>query len=410
MPDNDQQIAEEYIRLALAVERHIPDFIDAYYGPEEWRQEAQEGEKRPIKELIQETERLMDATMEASYMDPNRRDHLLGELRAIHASLRFHYGEQVPLIQEAQALFDITPEWVEESVFQEAHRELNDLLPGDDPLHDRVQSFRKSLEFPLEGKEAKLREIVYALRRRVSRRFPLPDGESFDLQLVYDKPWGAFNRYLGKYHSLIEINVDRPGDPIRMAGLLAHEGYPGHHTELAIKEERLVKGKGWQEYRLIQSQSPSAVIAEGIAMRALYILMPDEELIPWLEEDVFPRFGFQHADAKRALAVQRARHKLNGLSGNAALMLLDQKASNEQVIAYVLRYGLGSEEEAWTLIHFIKFARAYVFLYHLGAEMLDELVAERGNPDQWFTRLLSEPITPARVRAWIDLEDERGRS
>jgi hypothetical protein len=30
-------IAEQYVRLALAIGQHDPDYVDAYYGPPEWR-------------------------------------------------------------------------------------------------------------------------------------------------------------------------------------------------------------------------------------------------------------------------------------------------------------------------------------------------------------------------------------
>src|SRR5690606_10355576 len=34
-------LAERYVRLVLAVGQHDPDYVDAFYGPEEWRTEAE---------------------------------------------------------------------------------------------------------------------------------------------------------------------------------------------------------------------------------------------------------------------------------------------------------------------------------------------------------------------------------
>ncbi len=31
------QVAESYVRLVLAVGEHDADYVDAYYGPQEWR-------------------------------------------------------------------------------------------------------------------------------------------------------------------------------------------------------------------------------------------------------------------------------------------------------------------------------------------------------------------------------------
>ena len=34
------QVAESYVRLVLAVGEHDTDYVDAYYGPEEWRDQV----------------------------------------------------------------------------------------------------------------------------------------------------------------------------------------------------------------------------------------------------------------------------------------------------------------------------------------------------------------------------------
>ena len=42
-------IAERYVKLVLALGQHDADYVDAYYGPPEWKQqaEAREGAARP---------------------------------------------------------------------------------------------------------------------------------------------------------------------------------------------------------------------------------------------------------------------------------------------------------------------------------------------------------------------------
>jgi hypothetical protein len=43
-------LAERYVRLVLAVGQHDADYVDAYYGPPEWRKQA-EAAKIPLAEL-----------------------------------------------------------------------------------------------------------------------------------------------------------------------------------------------------------------------------------------------------------------------------------------------------------------------------------------------------------------------
>src|SRR5918996_834320 len=51
-------IAERYVRLVLAVGQHDPDYVDAYYGPPEWKAEA-ERQKRSVRQIDDDAERLI---------------------------------------------------------------------------------------------------------------------------------------------------------------------------------------------------------------------------------------------------------------------------------------------------------------------------------------------------------------
>ena len=44
------EIAERYVKLVLALGQHDADYDDAYYGPPEWKKEAEAG-KVPLDEL-----------------------------------------------------------------------------------------------------------------------------------------------------------------------------------------------------------------------------------------------------------------------------------------------------------------------------------------------------------------------
>lgn len=398
--DTSNAIAPAHVQLALAIGQHIPDYIDAYYGPPEWQRQAEADGPRPVAELAREAADLAAAIADDAEMDPQRRDFLAREARAMQTSLRILQGEQLTLTEETEALYDITPEWVDEAVFEEAHRALDELLPPGDSLVERRMIRKKAAEVPVEQDASLLDEIVAELHRRTRARFPLPPGESFEVGLVSDKPWGAYNWYLGDFRSRIDVNTDLPIGITRLADMLAHEGYPGHHTELAIKESRLVREKGWIEHTVAILNSPSCVVAEGIATRALSILIPDDELVAWYADELFPRAGLGHLDAQRERAIDNASRKLSGVSGNAAFLLYDQNADESEIMDYIQRYGLSSEEEAGKAMDFLKYARSYVFTYHYGGEMLDALFAAQGDRDHWFTQLLTESVTPIQLRVW----------
>ena len=82
-------------------------------------------------------------------------------------------------------------------------------------------------------------------RRRTLQHIDLPDGESFRIEYVTDKPWSGYNWYEGDYFSLIQINTDLPIFIDRAVDLGCHEGYPGHHTFGVLVERELVEGRDW---------------------------------------------------------------------------------------------------------------------------------------------------------------------
>ena len=42
MATSVSEIAEGYVKLALAIGQHDPDYVDAYYGPQEWKKPGKE--------------------------------------------------------------------------------------------------------------------------------------------------------------------------------------------------------------------------------------------------------------------------------------------------------------------------------------------------------------------------------
>src|SRR5438105_231403 len=57
-PATMNHIAESYVKLVLAVGQHDPDYVDAYYGPPEWKQQAETG-KRVLAEIRGEAAALL---------------------------------------------------------------------------------------------------------------------------------------------------------------------------------------------------------------------------------------------------------------------------------------------------------------------------------------------------------------
>ena len=232
--------------------------------------------------------------------------------------------------------------------------------------------------------------------------FDLPEDESVEIRFVADKPWGAYNWYLGNGRSLVEINSDSPFQANGIVGLMAHEAYPGHHTEHAIKELGMYKGLGWPEASVLLINAPECVVSEGIATTADEVTFAEGEVERWQRSELYPRAGV-HDDlsSDEVDQLSKAQRALYGVQDNAALMLHVDGRPVEEVIAYLLRYSGRTRQEAERSIRFLTepLSRSYTFTYSAGHALLETIFRNHDRVDV-FRRLLSEPLTPADLTAW----------
>jgi hypothetical protein len=243
---------------------------------------------------------------------------------------------------------------------------------------------------------------LHETRARTQQHFQLPPGEDLSLHLVQDEPWGAYNWYLGDFRSRIDINTDLPVRADAAVPLISHEAYPGHHTEHALKEQRLYRHEGRAEHAVQLLLAPECVISEGLADSAQGVIFDDPELVAFLRDELYPLAGLPDLDAEKQVLLGRAAEALRGVSGNAALLLLSEGRPPAQVQAYIERFGLRTSEEASHGMRFLtnRLFRSYVFNYAVGKALLAPLLQ---GPDALsnFERLLSEPFTPSQIRSWL---------
>ena len=396
-------VGREYVRLALALDQHMPGYVDAYFGPPDWQEQAKTDGPRPLPELAQQASMLAVAIANADTLDNQRKEFLARHVLAMQTSLRLLQGERMALVDEVESLYDVRPTWVEEALFEETHHMLDDLLPSGNTLRERMALRKQALEVSVEQVKQVLPLIHQQLRHLSRERFPLPEDESLDFTFVQNQPWMAYNWYLGRCRSRIEINTDLPLYINDLADLVAHEAYPGHHTELSIKESQLVQQAGHVEHSLTLINAPSCVVSEGIATCALTTILSDEAWVAWHAEEIFPRAGLKHLDAQREHMIDHALEHLAGVGGNAAFLLYEQGAEAETVSNYLQHYGLLTEQEAHKRIEFLRspLDRSYIFTYYWGKRMLKALFALKQERPYWYARLLTEAVTPTQIRQWM---------
>jgi hypothetical protein len=386
-------ISSRYIQLAFAIEAHIEGFIDAYFGPPALKAPAERREPAAIVDDLA----ALRAEVAASDYPAGRKAYLEAQLRAMQATARKLAGEQLSYSDEVRLLFDIEPLFTPETVFEEANAALDQQLPGSGSVAERMEAWKKRFEVTPEQARQMIELISSEARRRTAELVTLPTGESVEFALVSDKPWSGYNWYLGNGRSLVEINTDLPIKANTLLGLVCHEAYPGHHTEHALKEQLLYNERGWGEQAIQLINTPECVISEGIATLAEELLFgPEAE--SWAAEHLYPLAGIE-GDPTRERRIDAASWNLRALSGNAALLLHEQGADPEEVVRYIMRYGLRSEREARQSLRFISTPlwRAYIFTYFMGRELLNSWLAA-GDRTARFRQLLTEQIAPSALK------------
>lgn len=399
-------LGRDFARLAFGIERHVPGFIDAWLGPEVTRA-ALEPAAPPAPETLVADARALLERIAAAPMAESRRGYLAKQAEAMLATARGIAGEEIPYREEVRLLFDVEPAAAPERDFDAAIADLDRLLPGDGSVSERMAAWRERYVISPEAARRLVDLILPELRERTAAIVGLPAGEAIEIAMVHDKPWSGYNWYLGAARSRVELNTDLPIHAFRLTELLAHEGYPGHHTEHALKE-RLYTEEGMGEHALQLINTPECIISEGIATLAEGMIFSPEELARFRRERVYPAAGIA-GDPEREIAIAEARTALTPVAGNAALLLHEEGRSPEEAVAYLQRYGLSTEAEARQRLRFISepLWRAYIFTYHVGHDLLGRWI-DAGGPEERvprFRRLLTEQVYPSQIAAWIGAEE-----
>jgi hypothetical protein len=140
--------------------------------------------------------------------------------------------------------------------------------------------------------------------------------KGIEVSMVSNQPWSGYNWYLGNCRSRVEINTDLPIQASRLLNLVAHEGYPGHHTEHAIKEQRLYRELGYGEHAIQLINTPECVLSEGIA--TLADRSSSRRRGGHLAHERLYRPAGIDVDPNQELQIIRSQQALTSVAGNAA--------------------------------------------------------------------------------------------
>jgi hypothetical protein len=409
-PDADEAVGAvgRYLLLGLGTGRHVDGLVDAYYGPPALAERVALAPVPEPRRLVEQARALiaeLDAGVsldgdagdsgDAGPRQARRRRWLRAQSVGLLTTARRLAGETVGYAEEVESCYGVRPQPVPEEELVAAHRRLEEALPGSGPIGDRLIAWRESHAVPTNVLPAAINSLAEDLRERTQRLFGLPEGEHIEFELVTDKPWSGFNTYLGGLHSRVSVNTDLPVLSMSLAHLVAHEAYPGHHTEHCRKEVSLVRRRRWLEETIFLVGTPQCLIAEGLADLGLEVLVgPRPETV--VAEHLRP-LGIRY-DAEVIAAVSQASEALGAVRANAAWRLHAEGADPDTVVDEVARWALLPPVRAAKAVEFLLHPtwRAYITCYVDGLRLCRRFVA--GDPTR-FGELLSEQLVPADLAA-----------
>ncbi|MDR3610954.1 MAG: hypothetical protein P4L27_10350 [Ignavibacteriaceae bacterium] len=407
------RIAERYVKLVLNVGLHDPGYVDAYYGPAEWKPESSSvivKDSMQVQKLFDESGKLLDSldalsNYKADELQTFRYKFLYKQLLAVRARISMLAGAVFTFDEETKNLYDVIAPVHSNDFFKSVIDELDKTLPGKGNISERLHEFRKSFIIPVNKLDTVFSAAINECRKRTLQHIALPTNENFSIEYVKDKPWGAYNWYKGNCYSLIQINTSLPIYIDRAIDLAAHEGYPGHHVYNALLEQNMVRKNKWMEFTVYPLYTPQSLIAEGSANFGIHVAFPGDSRIKFEKEVLFPLAGLDTSRAELYYKVIELSSELKYADNEAARNYLNGKINRQEAITWLQKYAVLTRERAEQSMRFIDTYRSYVINYNLGEDLVKEYIIHKGgtenNPDlRWeiIEKLLSTPQVPSNLK------------
>ena len=402
------QIAENYIRLGLAIGQYDGDFVDAYYGPESLKPTAAKEDAFPKDRFLNQTNYLLRQLKPfIDGDDPSLRQRakwMRGQLTAFSRRIRMFAGESASFEQQTKELFGVEPPILYEDHFRSLLKRLDNLLPGKGTMNDRFQALANRFIIPKNRLDTVIKTTIAESGKRTRQQYLLPATEQFRLEYVTGKPWSGYNWYQGNYKSLIQFNTDITPLVNRVIDVASHEGYPGHHVYNTLLEKNLYRDKNWIEISLYPLFSPQSLIAEGSGNYGLDVAFPGNEKINFAKNVILPLAGVDTTGIAAYFTALSLKGKLEHVRTEVTRRVVNGKMTDKEAIRWLMYYGLFNEKDAARSLSFSKKYQSYVINYTYGYDLVKNFIERKGGSDQhpakrWelFKWLLTNEVTPSEL-------------
>ena len=398
---NLSDFGRKFLCLAHRIDKHNKGYVDFYIGPKEIRKIVDNEAIISPSKLLTDCKALQKDLFKQGY-DKNRERYLEKMLTAMRTSIEIINGAEIPFKEQFLRLYDVALQPVNESELDNLKEEFNAAYGGLGSLEKRMNDLRVRRTVP-EGKVFELfKKALNITRGRTKELFIdlLPENEHINIELVKNNnsneaKWAYYNWYLGNFRSRIEVNPNYNMYWTAFLSAAAHEGYPGHHTEFVVKEQKLYRELNQFEHSILLLNSPKLIISEGIANIAVNMLCDYREQADINLRDFCPDSSKEDS-LEIIMAQNRVKGKMSLYLHNLAYCALIDGWSEERLIKYATSFEIFSQENIKNRIKLIfnPVHSTTAFSYNIGSKLIINKYGEFPSAKN-FRNLLINPILPS---------------
>ena len=395
------KFGEDFLLLALRIDKHIKGYVDFYIGPEKIQQIVDHESLTAPNTLLNDSNNLINQLGAQGY-NKERKRYIEKLLIAMKTSIENLNGVEIPFKENFLRLYDVDLRPVNESELDNLIEDFNEAYKGTGSLDERMNKLRITRKVPESKVYEFFKKAVDITEKQTKELFIdlLPKNERIIIDVVKNNnpsekvKWNCYNWYKGKYISRIEVNPSYQMYWTVFLSYSSHEAYPGHHTEFAIKEKRLYRELNQFEHSILILHSPKLVVSEGIANKAISILFLNQEVAEIGLTEFCPDPS-KEATLEELELQDKVKAKIPLFWYNFAYHALVDKYNKNELMQYGKNFEFFSDEALITAIDRMS-NPAYsnnAFMYYIGNNLLQKYGDVPSLKE--FRNLLDNPILPS---------------
>ncbi|MHA2048397.1 MAG: hypothetical protein ACW986_02165 [Promethearchaeota archaeon] len=398
---NISDFGRDFLLLALRIGKYNKNYVDYYIGPQEISEKADKEDPVSPKRLLTDCKILQKKLLVQGY-EKKRERYLDKMLTAMRTSIEILDGVEIPIKTQIARFYDVKLQPVKESELEYLNKEVIEAFGGSLSLEKQMADIRKFRKVNEDKAIMLFEKALNITRNRTKELFVnlLPQEELVNIELVKDElksqlKWTYYLRYLGNFRSQVEINPNYNMYTTTLLSSAAHEGYPGHHTEFAIKEQGLIIKENQFEHSILLMNSPKLIISEGIADLAINALFTHRDQAE-ITKQYFHSNLAEGESLDQLIKQDKVKGKIHLFWYNLAYLVLIEGWNAGKLMRYALNFEIYNKTTIKNHLNLIQnnIFSTTVFIYKLGIDLVTSKFGEFPSRKD-FQYLLENSILPS---------------